>query len=235
MTDLPTSNPLLQRLVSHALDLGVEGHTYNCCGVDMNDQGHHYYDPDDGCDCGWAALHREFVGGAGETSEKHRALAREIHARHERVSKLLWGPGSVPGMILGPMDADEAHKDRGRLLSLLTPEQRGDALPVEPRETSDLRDFARRVASHYDESYKPGCLERTLGDAARRALGSPVEPTVEVRAFGTSIDPIPEKASAPLGTCSRCDDGRRPCVCGVPMGRDEADDATEESMRDSER
>jgi hypothetical protein len=78
-----TSNPLLQRLVSHTLDLGVEGHTYNCCGVDVNDQGHHYYDPDDGCDCGWTILHREFVGSAEETQsvDDHIAWFAEMVRR----------------------------------------------------------------------------------------------------------------------------------------------------------
>lgn len=52
------------------------------------------------------------------------AQINEIYERHQRASKLLWGPGAIPGMMLGPMDADAAHRDRGRLLSLLSPEHR---------------------------------------------------------------------------------------------------------------
>lgn len=56
----------------------------------------------------------------------HASLVREIAERHDRASKLLWGPASLPGMMLGPMDSERAHADRGALLSLLTPEQRGE-------------------------------------------------------------------------------------------------------------
>lgn len=50
----------------------------------------------------------------------------EIFARHGRINRLLWGSGAIPGTVLGPMDSEQAHKDRGALLSMLTPEQRGD-------------------------------------------------------------------------------------------------------------
>jgi hypothetical protein len=59
---------------------------------------------------------------ARETRE-HVALVQAIRERHDRVSKLLWS--GAPGVVLGPMDADAAHADRGTLLSLLTPEHRG--------------------------------------------------------------------------------------------------------------
>lgn len=66
-------------------------------------------------------------GNAVETAGKHADLVRAIFARHDRCSKLLWGPAALPGMMLGPEDADAAHRDRGTLLSLLNAEQRGDA------------------------------------------------------------------------------------------------------------
>lgn len=53
-----------------------------------------------------------------ETS-RDAPLIKEIFERHDRVSKLLWGPGAAPGTMLGPMDADAAHSDRGTLLSLI--------------------------------------------------------------------------------------------------------------------
>lgn len=68
-------------------------------------------------------LKRHIQTNAPETGA-HAPLVREIFERHNRVSKLLWG-GPV-AVMLGPMDADDAHVDRGRLLSLLTPEQRGE-------------------------------------------------------------------------------------------------------------
>lgn len=65
---------------------------------------------------------------AYETPAPHAAVVREIYDRHNRISKLLYG--SAPGVVLGPMDSDAAHADRGTLLSLLTPAQRGDG-PVQ--------------------------------------------------------------------------------------------------------
>jgi len=64
-----------------------------------------------------AALDRD----ACETSAVTRDTpkVREIFERHDRCSKLLWGPASLPGMMLGPEDADAAHRDRGTLLSLI--------------------------------------------------------------------------------------------------------------------
>ncbi len=72
----------------------------------------------------------------------HVELVREIAERHDRVSKLLWGPGAPPGMILGPMDSDRAHADRGALLSLLTPEQRGELKANEEVYTQEALDSA---------------------------------------------------------------------------------------------
>lgn len=54
--------------------------------------------------------------------DRSSKIVAEIYERHQRVSKLLWG--GAPGVMLGPMDADAAHADRGTLLSLLTREQR---------------------------------------------------------------------------------------------------------------
>lgn len=58
---------------------------------------------------------------ASETTAVTRdtPIIREIFERHDRASKLLWGPAALPGMMLGPEDADAAHSDRGRLLSLI--------------------------------------------------------------------------------------------------------------------
>lgn len=58
---------------------------------------------------------------ASETSAVTRDTpkVREIFERHDRCSKLLWGPAALPGMMLGPEDADAAHRDRGTLLSLI--------------------------------------------------------------------------------------------------------------------
>ena len=75
------------------------------------------------------------VRASGETAAVTRdtPVVREIFERHDRCSKLLWGPGSLPGMMLGPMDADQAHADRGTLLSLIPGPPRhpktGSALP----------------------------------------------------------------------------------------------------------
>jgi len=80
-------------------------------------------------------IEAEIARRAGETAAVTRdtPVVREIFERHDRCSKLLWGPGSLPGMMLGPMDADQAHADRGTLLSLIPGPPRhpktGSALP----------------------------------------------------------------------------------------------------------
>lgn len=99
-------------------DLSVKRHSRNC----------------DCHDCHYAKKHPQVkphhaTCGCFECAPRPKTtagLVREIAERHDRVSKLLWGPGALPGTMLGPMDADAAHTDRARLLSLLTPEQRGE-------------------------------------------------------------------------------------------------------------
>lgn len=74
--------------------------------------------------------------------EKTVALVKEIYDRHGRINKLLYsGP---PGITLGPMDADAAHRDRGALLSMLTPAQRGtqETEPPHPGQSIE-KAFAR--------------------------------------------------------------------------------------------
>jgi len=62
-------------------------------------------------------------------------FVEEISRRHERVSRLLQ---IAPGTILGPMDADAAHDDRGKLLTFLS-------LSVEPEAPLSAAAHARAV------------------------------------------------------------------------------------------
>lgn len=83
----------------------------------------------------WYALRRECAWLVDQAEEpavetsRDAGLINEIFERHDRCSKLLWGPASLPGMMLGPMDADAAHRDRGTLLSLLPPQVKTSAVP----------------------------------------------------------------------------------------------------------
>lgn len=113
--------------------------------------------PEHECDCGYSAIR---PSDETRADSKSVALAQEICERHTRVNKLLWGVGAAPGTMLGPMDSDAAHQDRGLLLSMLTPEQRGTLKanpcscghdgPVGPGHQGNCRQYRERAAQQHE-------------------------------------------------------------------------------------